>query len=374
MASDSKGALAECKVTLSTSPCPLCGIHFPSSSLQAHVNLCLDTCSPRRHQEEKLSDDHASFAIPSPPSSRQSSSSSLCETPVEAPSHTPPTVRVEPLCVPQQLSSWLGSLSLGKYESCFRDQGVSTLEQLYASLQELDTDSVLLNVYHVETLGARRKISAAIDTHLRAHTSDKHKGEKEGVELKPKEKSNASNISLDVKHETVWTKFTKQCKRGGASSGVAIASSSPVTKRQKLQFEAPASKSFNSMGKQPQDAKRKTHMHCQRVPGTTFTVDSFRAIGSDACTNYFLSHMHADHYGGLTKSALPSGSVVLCSEITAALVRKLLRVPDKFIRVLPMATPVRIEEKNDKAKGATVWLYAANHCRLTVVVHKHRRW
>ena len=38
----------------------------------------------------------------------------------------------------------------------------------------------------------------------------------------------------------------------------------------------------------------------QRVPGTSFVVDKFRSVQNVVCRHWFLSHFHADHYGGLS--------------------------------------------------------------------------
>ena len=38
----------------------------------------------------------------------------------------------------------------------------------------------------------------------------------------------------------------------------------------------------------------------QRVPGTSFVVDKFRSVQKVVCRHWFLSHFHADHYGGLS--------------------------------------------------------------------------
>ncbi len=40
----------------------------------------------------------------------------------------------------------------------------------------------------------------------------------------------------------------------------------------------------------------------QAVPGTSFVVDKFsKGTANVACQHWFLSHFHADHYGGLTR-------------------------------------------------------------------------
>lgn len=120
----------------------------------------------------------------------------------------------------------------------------------------------------------------------------------------------------------------------------------------------------NSLWKGP-----RTHRMSQRVAGTSFTVDSFYAAKTDpGCTNFFLTHFHADHYGGLTKKILPDGARVLCSSITAKLVKDLLRIPDSFMRILPIGKKIDIPDGKLPGSGASVWLFDANHCPGAVVL------
>ncbi|EGD81264.1 hypothetical protein PTSG_11300 [Salpingoeca rosetta] len=94
------------------------------------------------------------------------------------------------------------------------------------------------------------------------------------------------------------------------------------------------------------------------VKDTSFTVDAFSYGAIPNCTAYFLSHFHADHYTGLTKS-FPAK--VYCSEATARLCTLLLRVPPEKLNPLPMNTPVKVQ-------GVTVELIDANHCPGAAVI------
>mmetsp|Transcript_13784 Transcript_13784/g.36989 ORF Transcript_13784/g.36989 Transcript_13784/m.36989 type:complete len:735 (+) Transcript_13784:138-2342(+) len=128
------------------------------------------------------------------------------------------------------------------------------------------------------------------------------------------------------------------------------------------------------------------HASNKRVPATTFTVDSFRAARG-FCRQFFLSHFHSDHYGGLTRrSAL--GSTIYCSAVTARLITQQLGVPAACVQALPLNTAIDIPDlglpaqalqtvashasdqqqpQKDAKRGATVTLLDANHCPGSVM-------
>jgi DNA cross-link repair 1A protein len=122
----------------------------------------------------------------------------------------------------------------------------------------------------------------------------------------------------------------------------------------------------------------------KRIPGTDFVCDGFHyakwydeymsyipevTAGSPyyvfssftSCsantTNHFLTHFHADHYGGITSSW--SHGTIYCSLPTANLVGQQLGVDKKYIHPLPMFTPTVV---GSKGKPITVTLLDANHC------------
>eukprot|EP00793_Prasinoderma_coloniale_P000455 PRCOL_00005440-RA len=100
-----------------------------------------------------------------------------------------------------------------------------------------------------------------------------------------------------------------------------------------------------------------------RVPGTSILVDGFR-YRSVPCSNYILTHFHADHYVGLTKHMAwcSKESVVWCTPITAALVHARIGTPRERLRVLAVGKSADIE-------GHRVTFVDANHCPGAVMVH-----
>lgn len=90
----------------------------------------------------------------------------------------------------------------------------------------------------------------------------------------------------------------------------------------------------------------------KRIPGTSFVVDCFE-WAVPGCRHFFLSHFHSDHYAGLDRSF--DGGTVVCSEATAALIVRELRVPPSRVRAVPLYRPSLIE-------GVRVTLLDANHC------------
>ena len=110
------------------------------------------------------------------------------------------------------------------------------------------------------------------------------------------------------------------------------------------------------------DAKRSrySNWNCpmyKKITGTDFVVDGFHYAKESLTKNYFLTHFHSDHYGGIA-SAWNVGTIY-CSLPTASLVSQQLGVDKKYIHPLPMNTPTVVESRG---KAVTVTLLDANHC------------
>jgi len=82
--------------------------------------------------------------------------------------------------------------------------------------------------------------------------------------------------------------------------------------------------------------------------------------------NYFLSHFHSDHYGGIDRNW--SFGVIYCSLPTAELVHSQLGVERKYLHPLPVGIPNVLESGTSGGHGrrasraVTVTLLEANHC------------
>jgi hypothetical protein len=92
------------------------------------------------------------------------------------------------------------------------------------------------------------------------------------------------------------------------------------------------------------------------LTGMPICVDGFRFGAIPGCNAYFLSHFHADHYGGITSSW--DAGPIYCSQTTANLVRTSLHVQPHLICPLPFDLPTTVPGTG----GVQVTLLDANHC------------
>lgn len=96
---------------------------------------------------------------------------------------------------------------------------------------------------------------------------------------------------------------------------------------------------------------------CKRVPATALVVDHFTARPPPPWASAFLlTHFHADHYGGLTRSW--AAARIYASAVTARLVRARIGVDAAYLRAVPLGVAVPIDEE----PGVTLTAIDANHC------------
>lgn len=95
----------------------------------------------------------------------------------------------------------------------------------------------------------------------------------------------------------------------------------------------------------------------KRIPGTDFICDGFTFASKSLTENYWLTHFHSDHYGGILKGW--DCGTIFCSLPTANLVHERLGVAREFLHPLGLNTPVVVESKG---RPITVTLFDANHC------------
>lgn len=357
--SDGASARAICNIDGVSEPnkvtCPVCGIFVFVPDISNHANQCLD----KAQLFPTIEDD-----IPSPPLS-----------PPVSPLHDPdcgasdinPSVHSEDAlgaCARNQvdkntparnvsIESWLCSQGLQKYTPNILRAGLRSTADLY--VQPL-TDPFLRDTCDIAAIGARRKLLSAFTA-----LSSSWKASVPASEEPRAQSCNDSqiNISTNVKHQPkrkLWAIF---------EPGYRAVSDSP-SKRPRATTKSREARDISVLQKK---IVGRRHRFSQRVPGTSFTVDSFRAAISDpGCLTFFLTHFHADHYGGLRRSTLPEGARVLCSAITAALVKHILCVPAEFIRILPLNKKIDIPDGSMPGAGASVWLFDANHCPGAVIL------
>ncbi|KAK9844292.1 hypothetical protein WJX74_000491 [Apatococcus lobatus] len=118
-----------------------------------------------------------------------------------------------------------------------------------------------------------------------------------------------------------------------------------------LQAQAPGRRTEGSGGRLPP---------WQAVPGTPFVVDKFgKGTANVPCQHWFLSHFHADHYGGLTRGF--KQGLVHCTTITARLVHLRLKLPLDRLVVYELNSPAVVD-------GIRVTFLEANHCPGAAII------
>jgi len=105
--------------------------------------------------------------------------------------------------------------------------------------------------------------------------------------------------------------------------------------------------------KAPSVAERTTAPAWIRPPGTKFIVDGFEYAGAKWCEHWFLTHFHADHHRGLTKTF--DRGYVYGTKTTLDLVKEKLGVDPRRLRLFEIGVTRRLE-------GVDVTFIEANHC------------
>ena len=162
----------------------------------------------------------------------------------------------------------------------------------------------------------------------------------------------AFSVLMDgAKRAAAETKLRKQLRDSTRSEGGGRWG----RKRSYSQFQKRENSSSSTMSSSPYPCPQ-----YKKIPGTDFICDGFKyKSGWSATAKFFLTHFHADHYGGITKSW--NAGVIYCSQPTANLVHQQLGVPKHYLHPLPMLTPTAIVSQH-KNVPVTVTLLDANHC------------
>jgi DNA cross-link repair 1A protein len=349
-------------------PCPACGL---SAASVAHVNACPGAAPP-----------DAPARPPCPVCGKVAADEVHVEACLEdaCPPSPPPSPPSLPAALERPIADWLGAC-LAKHAPALRRGGVQVAGDLLTVPDP--ADQFLQFECGIGALGPRKKIAhrihqlQAMPLAARPATAAAPAGRSTaaaagGAAPRPPVKaarpSAASMLSAPARK--AWDIFSASFRanpaamsRGKPSPGAAAGG-------------APS----GGAGGRSQPRGPRKHALSHRVPGTSFTVDSFKVGHADPCMRFFLTHFHSDHYGGLTKASMRPGAVVLCTAVTASLVRSVLRVPAERIQVLPTGGEdgVAVPDTNDASNGVRVWCFDANHCPGAVVmlfhVRRTRRW
>eukprot|EP00871_Galdieria_phlegrea_P002339 jgi/Galph1/3105/GphlegSOOS_G1771.1 len=252
--------------------------------------------------------------------------------------------------------SWLLSLQLSHYEYTFLSHGICSL----ASLCTLNEER--LKEIGILTLGARKKILHNLciwDMSITPLNSGK---DNNNVVQSHLQQSSENEISVKGK---------KQEQKDSCMLTPNITQDTNQMKTEEKKYYPifyPKNTREVANSENNSDVITRGHPFWKSVPGTTFTVDSFKAAGQGGSCQFFLSHFHSDHTVGLT-SSFRSGRIY-CSTITGALIRTQLGVKSEYIQMLNMNQSVDIPDNGDnvqEGRGATVVLIDANHCPGSVM-------
>nr|GLL16710.1 uncharacterized protein LOC109163475 isoform X1 [Ipomoea trifida] len=300
--------------------CPLCGrdiTDFNEEQRQIHTNECIDK------------EDGPAEAVLS---HRDTSFQCLGQVLDASPARTPQKLVAMPPVV-----EWLRKLGLAKYEELFIQQEID-----WDTLQWL-TEEDLCKI-GVSALGPRKKIVHALSELRKENTKE--------VEFQKNAKKAVVDDTSKVKLSKLITDYF-QCSAAGTKKVHATSSGQNEVGRSLMDS------SNKSVKKNPaRSTKYKDIPVWCSIPGTPFRVDAFKYLRRD-CSHWFLTHFHADHYQGLTKSFCHGK--IYCSSVTAKLVNMKIGIPWDNIKILPLNQRINIA-------GIDVTCFDANHCPGAIII------
>ncbi|GJD12547.1 DNA cross-link repair 1A protein [Galdieria sulphuraria] len=259
------------------------------------------------------------------------------------------------------LRAWLLSLQLEYYEDILVAHGIDSL----ATLKTLDEET--LKTIGVHTLGARKKIIQNLSD-CEFPPTFATDGGNTCLSLASLHLSSDKSVCKDDPNNALPSHESQSLKNKSPMSSRAPKEPSGAERKLYPIFYANHNNVNMIETASVQDKKSKGHPFSKRVPGTSFTVDSFKMAGQGDCRQFFLSHFHSDHTMGLT-SRFQAG-VIFCSRITASLIRSQLGVKDEYICVLELNQSCYVQDEGKSTRGtmgATVTVLDANHCPGSVM-------
>ncbi|DBA87437.1 TPA: hypothetical protein ACH3X1_004479 [Trebouxia sp. C0004] len=277
----------------------------------------------------------------------------------------------------QAVSGWLQQHGLSAYAAAFNQAEVDL--ELVPCLTDDD-----LKQMGVTALGPRRKILAAAAKLAVQSAEEQISSDTNGAlcsaasaasaattapaegkaEARPAEKDAFAVLMQQARQEQ-----SKQCSSSGSAAERAQAQA-PTDALSFLMQQARGAQqstaSAPSVSRDHRPGPNKTGPlrlpEWQLVPGTRFVVDKFGGKAYEAAPytkHWFLTHFHADHYGGLGPRF--KQGVIYCSPITARLVHQRLKVPMGRLHILPLHSPIQVA-------GITVTFVDAHHCPGAVMI------
>lgn len=326
-------------------------IPSPPSSLSSAPSSPIAPCKAGLTKPSVLPDTNLCPSVPSPsstPAEEPLSGKSLQQQRQGEQTQT----SLQPSLVDAPIVEWLRPLGLQKYAAGLLLAGFRSVKDLHA---KPPTDATLRGSCGIAAMGARRKLLSALSS-LEISTKTVADSRRKLGEQISVTKEEPTSLVTEKPKRKLWAIF---------EPGYHV--TSPSKRPRSARIQAAQKKKEEQRQERPRGRR---HSLAKRVNGTSFTVDSFHAALSDpGCTTFFLSHFHADHYGGLRKRNLPAGARVYCSSVTSRLVKALLSIPEAFIRTFPIGRKFDVPDTGRGPNaGASIWAFDANHCPGAVVL------